>query len=52
VVEPLEPLLLAGVLGVVVEAELDDSPDVEDVLVDELLELALELDEPPRLSVL
>jgi hypothetical protein len=47
-----EPLL-AGVLGAGVELDPEeDSPDVEDVLVDELLELALELDEPPRLSVL
>ena len=43
---------LAGVLGAGVELDPEDSLDVEEVLVELLLELALELDEPPRLSVL
>jgi hypothetical protein len=52
VVVLLDEPLLAGVLGAGVELDPEDSLDVEDVLVDELLELALELDDPPRLSVL
>jgi hypothetical protein len=52
VVELLVEPVLAGVLGAAVELDPEESLDVEEVLVEVLLELALELDEPPRLSVL
>jgi hypothetical protein len=48
----LVELVLAGVLGAGVEPDPEDSLDVEEVLDDDPLEAALELDEPPRLSVL